>query len=100
MVGEGPHVALAGGVAQRLCAADRLIDAYGGVDRPRHQRECGDGLPTEGQALWGDRVRRAAVGEPFVGGRGLENRHLFLEDRAVVEVIRGVVVADVDPEDV
>src|SRR5438132_11886490 len=58
------------------------------------------GSPQKVRPSGGIVVGRAAVGEPFVRSRGLEDRHLFLEDRAVMEVIWVVVVADVDPEDV
>ena len=99
MVGEHAHVALAGGVVQRRVAADWLIDAHGGGEGPRHQREFGDRLPTERQTLRRDRIVGAAVGEPVVGRRRLEDRYLFLEDGAVV-VIGSVMVADVDPKHV
>jgi hypothetical protein len=99
MVGEHAHVALAGGIVQRRFAADRLVDAHRGVERPRHQRQLGDGLAAERQALRGDRIVGTAVGKPFVGGRCLEDRHLFLEDVAVV-VIGGIIESDVNTKHV
>src|SRR5262249_61384383 len=89
MRGKYTHMTLAGGVAQRLFTADRLVDAHRRGERPRDQRERGDGLAAERQALWGNRVVRAAVGKPFLRGRGLEDRHLFLEDGTVVSGGRG-----------
>ena len=86
-------------VDQRLLAADRLVDGHRRVDGPRDQGELGDGLTAEGQPLGGI-VVPAAVGEPLVGGGGLEDLHLLLEHLAVVKVVGVVAVAHVDPEHV
>src|SRR5215468_3800882 len=49
MVSEHTDVALTGGIVQGRFTADRLVDAHGGVEGPRHQRQCRDRLPTERQ---------------------------------------------------